>query len=561
VNPHGAVTQLVRDDRLEGVGAGGAPAPTLPIPGLVPVRRRGRRIVVDLDRTRYVALRRAGWWAAAHWQSLALLTVLLLGAGFVHGTGMFGWPSRFDDEGTYVSQAWSLQHYGALSHYTYWYDHPPLGWMTIALWRELSSGWDHAPNAVANGRELFLGIQLVSCALVYAIARRIRLSRLAAAAAVTLFAACPLAVEYHRMVTLDNIAMMWVLAAFALVLTPRRRLWAFALAGACCAAAVLCKEYAVLMVPAVAYAAWQNSDRRTRGFCVTLFASLLVLLGSMYLLFALLKGELLAGGGHVSLEDGIRFQLFERASSGSIFDPHSLSRQTLNGWLDVDELLLAGAVIATLPALVMRRTRAVALAFAIQLAMLARPGYLPALFVTGLLPFAALIVAGTGDALARWRPSRVAIAGPALALALTAAALVVAVPPWAAADRQRMTVDADAPMTAAQHWVLTHVDRRSRVITDNNIWLDLIERKFGSSRQPGGFYSDRVIWYWKLDLDPAVQRRFPGGWRDFDYVVSSEYVRATLNLVPETAQAIRHSRVVAQFGRGPHRVEIRRIVA
>jgi Dolichyl-phosphate-mannose-protein mannosyltransferase len=560
VNPHAAITQLVRDDRLDGVGTGGTSGPPLPIPGLVPVRRRGRRLVVDLDRMHYVALRRAGWWAAAHWQSIALLTVLLVGAGFVHGTGMFGWPARFDDEGTYVSQAWSLQHYGALSHYTYWYDHPPLGWMFIALWRELSSGWDHAPNAVANGRELYLGINLVSCALVFVIARRMRLSRLAGAVAVTLFAICPLGVEYQRLVTLDNMAVMWALAAFALALTPRRRLWAFALAGACCAVAVLCKEYALLLVPAVAYAACQNSDRRTRGFCVALFASLFVLLGSMYVLFALLKGELVAGPGHVSLEDGIRFQLFERASSGSVFDPHSLSRQTVDGWLSLDRLLLTAAAVATLPALVIRRTRAAAIAFAIQLAMIMRPGYLPALFVTGLLPFAALVVAGTGDALSRWRPSRMPLAGPAVALALTAAGVVVAAPPWAAADRQRMTVDEDAPMTAAQQWLLAHVNRRSRVITDNNIWLDLIERKFGSSRQPGGFYSDRVVWYWKLDLDPAVQRRFPGGWRDFDYVVSSEYVRSTIKLVPQTGEAIRHSRVVAQFGRGPKRVEIRRIV-
>jgi len=557
MSPEAAVTRLVRDDRLEGVGAAG---PTPPIPGLVPVRRRGRRLIVDLDRLPYASLRRAGWWAAAHWQSLALLTVLLVGAGFVHGTGMFGWPARFDDEGTYVSQAWALEHYGALSHYTYWYDHPPLGWMFIALWRELSTGWDDAPNAVANGRELFLGIQLVSCALVYAIARRIGLARIAAGGAVALFALCPLAVEYHRMVTLDNIAMMWVLAAFALVLTPRRRLWAFAAAGVCCAVAVLCKEYALLIVPPVAYAAWQNSDRRTRSFCVALFGSLFVLLGSMYLLFAVLKGELLAGGGHVSLEDGIRFQLLERASSGSIFDPRSLSRQTLNGWLDVDRLLLGAAVVATLPALVVRRTRAVALALAIQLAMLLRPGYLPVLYVTGLLPFAALVVAGAGDAVWRWRPSRVAVLGPAVAIALTVTAGAVAGPPWVAADRQRMTVDADAPMSQAQQWVLSHVDRRSHVLTDNNIWLDLIERKFGSSRQAGGFYSDRVVWYWKLDLDPAVKRRFPGGWRDFDYVVSSEYVRATVALVPQTGEALRHSRVVAQFGQGFHRIEIRRIV-
>jgi hypothetical protein len=337
-------------------------------------------------------------------------------------------------------------------------------------------------------------------------------------------------------------------------------LWAFAAAGICFAAAVLTKEYAVLMLPALAYAGWQNSDRRTRRFCVALFASLFVLVGSLYLLFALLKGELLAGAGHVSLEDGVRFQLFERRSSGSIFDPGSLSRQSVGGWLAIDKLLLAAALALTPLALALRRTRAVGIGFAFQVAMMLRPGYLPGLYVTALLPFAALVIAGSVDAVARFKPARARALGPLVAVALVAAAAVVAVPRWAAADRLRMTVDEDAPMTAAQQWVLAHVDRRSHVLTDNNIWLDLIERKFGSARQSGGFYSDHVVWYWKLDLDPAVQRRFPGGWRDFDYVVSSEYVRATVELVPQTGEALRHSRVVAQFGRGYKRVEIRRIV-
>jgi hypothetical protein len=537
----------------------GAAGTALPVPGLVPLRRRGSRVVVDLERSGRGLPSRAAAWVMAHWQSLAVLVVLLPIAGVVHATGMFGWPSRFDDEGTYVSQAWALQQYGALSHYTYWYDHPPLGWMVIALWRELSGGLDHAPNAVANGRELLLVVQVVSCALLYGIARRIGLARLWAAAAVLLFALCPLAVEYHRMVTLDNLAVMWALASFVLVLTPSRRLSAFAAAGVCFAAAVLTKEYALLMLPALAYAAWHNSDERTRGFCVALFVSLLVLLGSLYLLFALLKGELLAGSGHVSLEGGVRFQLLDRRSSGSIFDHNSLSRQSIGGWLGIDKLLLGAALVLTPVGLAVGRTRAVALAFAFQVAMMLRPGYLPGLYVTALLPFAALVVAGSGDALWRWRPRRLRSLGPVLALALAGGAVAVAAPPWAAADRLRMTVDQDSQMTAAQQWVIDHVDRRAYVLTDNNIWLDLIEKKFGSSRQSGGFFSDHVIWYWKLDLDPAVRRRFPHGWRQFDYIVSSEYVRATLPLVPQTRAAIRHSRLVVQFGQGYKRVEIRRI--
>jgi hypothetical protein len=46
-------------------------------------------------------------------------------------------------------------------------------------------------------------------------------------------------------------------------------------------------------------------------------------------------------------------------------------------------------------------TRPVALAYVIGCVTILRPGYLPAMYVIALLPFATLIVAGTADAL--WR--------------------------------------------------------------------------------------------------------------------------------------------------------------
>jgi hypothetical protein len=62
-----------------------------------------------------------------HRSSLALLLGLLTVVAVVHATGMGRAPQRVDDEGTYVAQAWAAQHWGTLGHYTYWYDHPPLG--------------------------------------------------------------------------------------------------------------------------------------------------------------------------------------------------------------------------------------------------------------------------------------------------------------------------------------------------------------------------------------------------------------------------------------------------
>ena len=61
------------------------------------------------------------------WVILGLVAV----TGVVHGLNIAGWPAFFDDEGTYLSQAFAT-YGGDLAPYTYWYDHPPAGWIQLA---------------------------------------------------------------------------------------------------------------------------------------------------------------------------------------------------------------------------------------------------------------------------------------------------------------------------------------------------------------------------------------------------------------------------------------------
>lgn len=69
-------------------------------------------------------------------RDLCWMLPVLTGAGVLHAWNMLRSPMPFDDEGTYISQAWALAMHGELSHYTYWYDHPPLGWMLLAVWNQ-----------------------------------------------------------------------------------------------------------------------------------------------------------------------------------------------------------------------------------------------------------------------------------------------------------------------------------------------------------------------------------------------------------------------------------------
>ena len=510
--------------------------------------------------------RRLLGWVAAHKASIAILVPVLVVVAVVHASGMTAAPQRADDEGTYVSQAWAILHLNTLAHYTYWYDHPPLGWILAAVYAAATGAFARAPNAVAAGREFLLFLQVVSSVLLYVLARRLELRRLAAAGAVLLFALSPLAVMFHRAVFLDNIATPFILAAFVLALSPARRLSAHAASGLCFGLAVLCKETSLLLLPALIWQLWHMTDRKTRPYSFALAGSCLVLSGTFYLLFAALRGELLPGPGHVSLFDGVAFQLLTRDGGGSALDPSSGSRQTITSWLWWDQwLLLAG--LALLPAgLLIRRIRPLAVGLAILVAMSLRPGYLPIPFVIGLLPLAALLVAAVADTV--WAPGPSgrrtrpltgirrfargawhAVRSGAVVAAVVAAAVVVG-PDWYRMDRDLMTVDHDRPLTQAQRWIEDNVPPDSPILVDDAIWVDLVRDDRPASR---------VVWFWKLDRDPEIRERYPDGWRNFDYVVSTIAVRLSMAQLPEISAAVNNGKVVASFGEGGDQVQILRV--
>jgi glycosyltransferase XagB len=492
---------------------------------------------------------------------LVVQFALLAVVATVVGVNLLHWPVTQFDEGTYMGDAWAVQ-FGRLAPYTYSYGHPPLAWLLIALWTTACGLFRHPSYSLATGRELMLLVDLVSCSLLYVLARRLGFSRLAAATAVLLFAVSPLDVFFHRAVLLDNPSMAWTIAAFVLAWTPKRRLWAFAGSGACFAAAVLCKETTFPLLLPLLFAVAQNSDRRTRRYCLPIFLCSFVLLGGFYPLYAFLKGELLPGPHHVSLLGYLAVQLFTRRGTGSLFDLHSQTHAIVIGWLQLDPWLLGIALVLVPIALARRTTRAIALAYLIQVLTVFRPGYLPNMYVLGMLPFAALIVPGSIEAVWHWAngllPGFRWVAHSAVS-AVTMLALASIAPHWTQGDRIAMAARLDGPDNAAERWLVNHVRHTQRLIVTDQYWIYLVEHGFDHQPMPGGFFSRTVVSYWPLDYDPAVKRAFPKGWRDFNFIVVTQDMRVTLDHTPTSAAAIAHSRLVAVFGRGLQQVQIRAI--
>ena len=83
------------------------------------------------------------------WLPASGLTAVVL---VLLGWNITGFPSLTDDEGTYLAQAWAVQHGLGLAHYTYWYDHPPLGWIQLAGLSWLPASVAPGLLAVAGGR-------------------------------------------------------------------------------------------------------------------------------------------------------------------------------------------------------------------------------------------------------------------------------------------------------------------------------------------------------------------------------------------------------------------------
>jgi hypothetical protein len=555
---------------------------------LSPDQRRDLDLPVDPPRDPIggwrTARAKAQAWLWRHRRSLLIVTPLLAAVALVRLWGLSHGPGLADDEGTYVAQAWAVQTQHALAPYTYWYDHPPFGWIQMALYTWLSGTFHGETLQVVAVRHLMVWYAVIDAGLIYVLARRLGVARFWSALALGMWALSPLAVGYSRMVYLDNAALPWVLGAFVLAATPRKSLWAHTLAGAMFTAALLSKETMILLLPGFLWLAWRHTDRRTRSFCLVGMCATGVLLLLIYPLMAVLRGELLPGPGHVSLFEALKWQFFSRPSSGSALSAGSPSRTLLDSWLGLDAWLPWLGVIGGLGCLASARLRPIGATLLILLAAGLRPGYLPQPFIIVFLPFAAIAAAGAAELgwrALRERPpipiragarqeARLLTAGRAGAVigGITVASLVV--PGWVHGDAALAGSNQSAPVAAAERWLETHarevVTSRSAnasgfgrdVLVDDTMWSDLVTN---------GFPQSQVIWFYKLDfvdnLDPSVRRRIQD-YRDFAYVVSTPIIRSGLAQSPPpryalAREALAHATPVATFGEGPNRIVIERI--
>jgi hypothetical protein len=483
---------------------------------------------------------------------LAIPLTVVLVVAVAHAFNMFHSPALFDDEGTYDSEAWALLHHGTLSHYTYWYDHPPLGWMTLAGWYLITLAYPLHLNLFDAGRLMMLACTVASSALLYVLVRRLGGRAWAAAIAVLLFGLTPLGLVWERETLLDNIATPFLIGAFVLALSPNRRLVAAVGAASALAGAILVKETSVLFAPFLAWQMWQVCDPARRRITMWLAGAVGLLILALYPTYALIKGELFPGKNHVSLTWALWWQLAERKGGGSELSPHSPTQEAVVSWLHSDWPLLVGAAACAVIALSTSRYRPLACTMLLLVVLPIRPGYLPAPYIIGMLWPAGTVIGLAADRLVPKAIGKRSFPLPKFdrivrrswftaGVVLLVASTALVVGRDVRLDETAWSSDPVGTQEAAYSWVDSHVPRGSMVVVDNSAWLYLVTR---------GFPEETTLWSPKVDLDPAVKKRLPQGWKSIDYVVDSPVLRDTDAQSPIVEAALAHGQVIATFGNG-----------
>jgi len=507
---------------------------------------------------------------------ILLVLLLLTIAGVAHGISMLNNPFYLGDEGIYMSQAWAVVREGKFDPYTYTYGHAPIGWLQIALWILALGSFHTFGTSIETGRVLMLIYQLGSTLLLYGIARRISHNVLIAALTCLLFALSPYGIYLHRRVLLDNIMTFWMLLSVFLLLTKRLSLNTIWLSAIALAIGVLSKENAILIMPALAGLVFHRAYKEQRLFATIGWITLVCTIASLYVLMAVLKGELfptgtLLGGTapHVSLLGSANWQATRERDAG-LFDLHSKFWTMTLTWAQAAPLLVIGGMVCSFVSsslIFVKRYRIVGcmgLANLLLWLFLIRGSLVLEFYLAPELPFMALSIA-----LMMWiaakelkmllerfvipRKTRLVVVlggmlQSLLVLLCLSGLLSEYSSPILGLQSNHLELWQTANVTQSQKdaitWIESHIPRCSSLVIDPYMWTELHETADGKSGYPLAHS------YWQVELDPAIQQNvFHNDWRNVDYIISTpgmvfdtNYYQ--LNIVEN---ALQHSTLIASF--------------
>lgn len=498
-----------------------------------------------------------------HKASLVLLAVLAV-AGVAHAYNMFNFPYYENDEGVYMSQAWSVIKMGSLAPYTYWYDHAPAGWLFIAVWAKLTGGFFTFGASVNSGRVFMLVLHLLSTAMVFGITRKLTGNKLwTAALAALLFSVSPLAIYFQRRVLLDNIMTFWVLVSYWLLVREKLKLRHVLLSAVAFGIAALSKENAVFFMPALVYTIYTRSHTTYRRMGLALWACITGLVGGLYILYAVIKSELLPMGfmgsttAHVSLLESLKQQA-GRGSGLHFWNPNSDIYRNMVEWISRDPFLVYGALAAiglSIGLAYWHKNFREPLLFTLGMVFfLMRGGLVINFYFLPLMPFVAILMSliahKTYGVLMNVLHHDLEVlklrhlCGPVLFTCVLAGISMAVL----AKPLQLYTVNETSPMLDSLNWIKKNVPPDANIIIDNALFVDTRDARFAGDPQFPNSH-----WFWKVEKDPDVYKTaFGNDWLNADYVALSHemVIQQSYHNIEVIGQMLPYMKVVKSWTNG-----------
>lgn len=460
-----------------------------------------------------------------------LIIGLLVFSGIAHAYNMFHFPYYENDEGTYMSQAWSILRQGKLAPYTYWYDHAPLGWIFISLWILCVNGFFTFGTSIDTGRVFMLVIHVATTLLLYFVARRLTGKKITGVIAIIIFSLSPLAIYFQRRVLLDNIMTFWIFLVISILLSQKLKLSHVILSAVFFGIAVLTKESSIFFIPAFLYFIFERVDKKQRSFALVNWWVVSGLTISFYLLYAILKKEFFPAGfmgsqnAHVSLISTLQFQS-SRGNKLPFWDPNSDFYLNLMEWYRRDAFLVVSGVAATVLGLLIsikkkffRFPTFLAVLFVF---FLLRGGLIIDFYFIPLVPIFALLISMTFEFVAE----KLSFRQKNIYWGLISAGLVFSVVFLLTYETEQFTKDETSPQRQAVAWIKNNLDKDAFIVMDDSLYVDLHEP---------GYINDKVFknaeWSWKVEEDPDIKLgKLAADWRKVDYIVLSHEILRQMRL-------------------------------
>jgi endo-1,4-beta-D-glucanase Y/4-amino-4-deoxy-L-arabinose transferase-like glycosyltransferase len=507
----------------------------------------------------------------SHSELFWVITLLLI-AAFAFSYNMYHYPYYEDDEGTYMSQAWSVLTQGKLAPYTYWYDHAPMGWLLIAVWEVLTGGFFTFGFSVNSGRVLMMVLHVVSAYFLYMIAKKISGSKLAASISVLVFALSPLGLSFERRVLLDNIMTFWLLISYYLILGNGKRLSHYMLSAILFGISVLSKETAIFFLPVLLFTVYKTAHTSHRIFAVWKWLSIVFCVISLYFLYALIKGEFFPSGTllggtapHVSIVDAFHYQLSR--TGGFFLTPKSAFMLNFMEWIKggffipvPDPTIIIGGIVATAImsfwSLKDKRLLFVSLPCLSYWLFLIRGGEIIGFYIIPLIPFLALCIGMSvyvlSEFISRWFLR--SVTKPLSVLLLLSPFI------WYYATHPAVyQLDQTTPQIKALDWIAKNIPKKANIVMDNYAYIEFHDHN------PANKYNLPTLanYYWKADKDPDVSNKvLQGNWRTVDYILATPQVQYDADNagLPLIKNAFDNSVAIQTFQGHKWNVEIRKVI-